>query len=130
VKVFDEIIEGGMMINVFSKNKEAFNQAKEGFISVSSYKQAINSSKIVQNLLGELTSCLIIALGLEYGTIIKIKEGEQNEALIAVSVMLLFNLSEVFKNMMQTLIRLESFFRLKLVSYIEVIEDRPLPEFT
>lgn len=92
---------------------------------MASFKQAINSSKIVENLACEFTSCLIIALGFEYGTIIKIKEGEQNEALIAVSVMLLFNLSEVLKNIMQTLVRLESFFRLKLISIIEVIDFSP-----
>jgi hypothetical protein len=33
---------------------------------------------IVEDMIGELTSGLIIALALEYGTIIKIKEGEQN----------------------------------------------------
>lgn len=39
--------------------------------------------------------------------------------------MLLFNLSEVLKNIMQTLVRLESFFRLKLISFIEVIDFSP-----
>ena len=36
--------------------------------------------------------------------------------------MLLFNLSEVFKNLMKTIIKLESFFRLKLISYVELID--------
>lgn len=42
--------------------------------------------------------------------------------------MLLFNLSEVLKNIMQTLVRLESFFRLKLISFIEVIDFSPKNE--
>lgn len=81
------------MINIFSKGEDVLEKAKNGFRSVSSYKQAINTAKIVQDMICELGSTIIIGLGLEYGTILKIRDGEQNEALVAVSVLLLLNLS-------------------------------------
>jgi ABC-type transport system involved in cytochrome bd biosynthesis fused ATPase/permease subunit len=118
VRVFDEVIEGATLIRIFGRNEAVLNKAKEGFIRVAAYKQAVNSARLVQDLLCELCSTIVIGLGLEYGTVLKVKEGEQNEALVAVTVLLLLNLSEVFRNIISSVIKLESFFRLSLLSFI------------
>jgi hypothetical protein len=114
------------MINIFGKREEAISKAKQGFNNVAAFKLTSDTIQICEEVLCEVTGTIIISLGLEYGTKMKLKEGDHNEALVAVSVMLLLNLSDVLKTILKTILKLEAYFRLKLFSYIEIINIEPL----
>jgi hypothetical protein len=59
----------------------------------------------------ELVGLVVVAIGLEYGTNVKQQSGSKNDALVAASIMLLFNLSDVFKSILACLLKLEILFR-------------------
>ena len=122
IKVFDEVVEGAHMIKVFNKESEAINKAKVGFVHVAAYKLTSQACQVSQEVVCELVGTFIIALGLELGTKAKLLKGNQNEAMIAISVMLLLNLSDVLKTIMKTFLKLETFFRLKMLTFIEMID--------
>jgi ABC-type transport system involved in cytochrome bd biosynthesis fused ATPase/permease subunit len=125
VKVFDEVIEGAQMIAIFQRQEAAIHKAQAGYVNVAAFKLTSQTVQIAEEAICELAGTLIIALGLEFGTKAKLQVGDQNEALIAVSVMLLLNLSEVLKTIMKSFMKLETFFRLKLLSVIELIDLEP-----
>jgi len=61
-------------------------------------------------------------MGLNYGTILLIKKGEQSEALIATSIMLITNLSEVINSISIAIVKFEAFFRLNIATFLTVID--------
>ena len=62
MRVFDEIIGGAQMIGLFARGEQVLASAKEGFVSVASYKLLVNNSKIIESVLCDFASTLIIAI--------------------------------------------------------------------
>jgi ABC-type bacteriocin/lantibiotic exporter with double-glycine peptidase domain len=115
VKVFNESIEGAQLIKIYGVGRELIEKAKKKYINFASYKLASNYISYGQNILCDLTSTVITAFALELGTNVKMAK-KTDIAVLATSILLLLNLADVLKAILDAAIQVEIFFRINIVS--------------
>lgn len=96
VKVFNESIEGAGVIRIYGVGKEVLRKAQRKYTALAGYKLAASYITLGQGLLCDLASTCVTAIALEYGTGMRIGHQSQT-AVVATSILLLLNLSEVLK---------------------------------
>lgn len=114
VKVFNESIEGAPLIKVYGVAHEVVQKAKRKYKDLASYKLAASYVAHGQSLLCDLASTFITALALEFGTEIRVSK-KTDIAIVATSILLLLNLADVLKAILDAAIQVETFFRLNIV---------------
>jgi hypothetical protein len=120
VKVFNESVDGAELIKIYDVNYEVIEKAKSKYLLLASHKLAAHYISYSQSLLCDFTSTLITALALELGTSIHAKQSQL--AVVATSILLLLNLADVIKSIIETAVQIESFFKLNIVM-IDINED-------
>lgn len=99
MKVFNESIEGAQLIKIYGVGKELIQKAKKKYIGFASYKLASNYISYGQSILCDLTSTVITAFALEFGTNVKMAK-KTDIAILATSILLLLNLADVLKTIL------------------------------
>ena len=113
VKVFNESIEGAPLIRVFGATEDVILKARLKYTRLASYKLAADHVSLGQLFLCDMASTFITAIALEFTLLM---HTSSNISLIATSLMLLLNLEDVFRDMVEAAISHETFFRLNVVS--------------
>lgn len=99
VRVFEESIEGAEVIRVWGIKKDVMLRAEQKYETVASYKIAESYTSYALELVCDFLSISLLAIGLEYGIEMKMHHHEQSISIIATSIFLLMNMSEVLKNL-------------------------------
>jgi ABC-type cobalamin/Fe3+-siderophores transport system ATPase subunit len=93
---------------------------------LASYKLAESYTAYGLSLVCDLLSITLLTIGIEYGIEMKIHHREQRISVIATSIFLLMNISEVLKTIIREMLTFETFFSINLIPFIE-IADAPRP---
>ena len=113
MKVFNESVDGAELIKIYEVSYEVIEKAKQKYVLLASHKLAAHYVSYSQSLLCDFTSTLITALALELGTSVDVKQSQL--AVVATSILLLLNLADVIKTIIETAVQIESFFKLNIV---------------
>lgn len=117
VKVFNESIEGAQLIKIYGVGRELVRKAKVKYTNLASYKLASNYINYGQSMMCDLTSTFVTALALEFGTNVRMAK-KADIGVLATSILLLLNLADVLKAILDAAIQVEIFFRLNLVTLL------------
>jgi ABC-type bacteriocin/lantibiotic exporter with double-glycine peptidase domain len=113
VKVFHESLEGAELINVYDVKSEVIAKAKIRYTNLASYKMAANYVNHGQTFLCDIAAMCITALALAFGT--EVDMDRKSISGLATSILLLLNLAHVLQDMLDSAVRVETFFRLNIV---------------
>jgi len=87
-----------------------------------SYKLAEKNTNHGLTIACDIMGNLLLASIVYYGLESKVHHSRSNMALIATSIHLLMNGSQVLKNILKETINFETFFKINLVPFLEVTE--------
>ena len=92
---------------------EVIKKAREKYTNLASYKLAAIYVNHGQILLCDIAAMIITALALEFGT--EVQMDRVSISGLATSILLLLNLADVLKAILDSAINVETFFRLNIV---------------
>ena len=111
-------MEGAELINTYGVKKDVISKAKVKYTNFASYKMAANYAAQGQMLLCDCAAMIITALALEYGT--EVDMDRKSVSGLATSILLLLNLADVFKAILDAAVSVDTFFRLNIVNAISL----------
>lgn len=124
VKCFEESLEGAEYFKIFDCQGYLLKRAERKYRKLASYKLAEKNTNHGLTIACDLMGNFLLASIVYYGLESKVHHTRSNMALIATSIHLLMNGSQVLKNILKETINFETFFRINLVPFLEVIEER------
>ena len=101
VKCFEESLEGADYFRVFGSKKKLVTRAENKYRSFAAYKQAERYTSHGLAIVCDLTSNMLLAAVVYYSLQMQIHNNRSNLALIATSIHLLMNGSQVLKNIVK-----------------------------
>lgn len=116
VKVFGESIEGAELIKVHKKREEVLLKSEAKYASLAGYKIAAHQIALGQTLLCEVIALLVTATSISFGS--SVVGDKHSISGLATSIMLLLNLSDVLKAILDAAIMLQTSFRLNIVTQL------------
>lgn len=90
-------------------------RAEHKYLGLASYKLSASFTTYGLSLICDIFSISILAIGIEYGIEMKLHHREQRISVIATSIFLLMNISEVLKTIIWEMLNFETFFSINLV---------------
>ena len=72
-------------------------RAEEKYIGLASYKLSASYTTYALSLICDMLSISLLAIGIEYGIEMKVSHRDQRISVVATSIFLLMNISEVLK---------------------------------
>lgn len=115
VRCLEEGLQGAELVNVCGVKDEVLRRAEDKYAGIASYKLAASFTSHGLSLFCDTLSILILALGFEYGIEMKLSHRDQRISVVATSIFLLMNISEVLKTIIWEMLHFETFFSLNLV---------------
>ena len=102
-------------MSVYGVQREMISKAKMKYTNLASYKLAAIYANHGQILLCDIAAMIITALALEFGT--EVDMDRKSISGLATSILLLLNLADVLKAILDSAVRVETFFRLNIVFF-------------
>ncbi len=99
-------------------------KAKEAYSKLASYKLAESYSQYGLSLCCDVVFLILITMGFMYGLDVKQQGNMKSIAEIATSLHLLLNLSDVMKTLVKLTVYFETFFRINLMPFLEVVSEK------
>ena len=94
------------------------SRAEDKYRGIASYKLSASYTTYALSLTCDILSISLLAIGIEYGIEMKTHHRDQRISVIATSIFLLMNISEVLKTIIWEMLRFETFFAINIVQYI------------
>lgn len=116
VKVFGESIEVAELIKIHGVREQVLAKAQDKYTRLASYKIAANKIVLGQALLCNLVSLVVTSLSLRFGS--TVVGDKLSISALATSIMLLLNLADVLKAILDAAVKIQAFFRLNIVNLL------------
>ena len=120
VRSLEESIQGAELFNICGLKQEVLARAEGKYMELASYKLAESYTGYGLSLICDMLSISLLTLGIEYGIEMKIHHREQRISVVATSIFLLMNISEVLKTIIREMLAFETFFSINLVPFMEI----------
>lgn len=124
VMCFEESIGGADYFRVFDAKKKLIKRAEAKYKNLASYKLAERYTTHGLSIVCDLMGIILLAAVVYYGMESNLHNNRSNLALIATSIHLLMNGSQVLKSIVKDTISFETFFLINLVPFLEINNEK------
>lgn len=90
-------------------------RAEEKYRGLAAYKLSASYTTYALSLICDIFSICLLAIAIEYGIEMKVHHRDQRISVIATSIFLLMNISEVLKTIIWEMLHFETFFSINIV---------------
>ena len=101
------------IIRIYDVKSEFLERAKMKYKTLAAYKLAESYTAYGEEILCDIITIILLAFAFQYG--MEMKLHGRGTAVIATSIFLLMNLSEVLKSIVKLTVNLETFFTINMV---------------
>lgn len=104
VRVFEESITASEIIKIYDVKTEFLERAKQKYMRLAAYKLAESYTAYGEELLCDFISIILLGFAFQYG--FEMKGHGRSTAVIATTIFLLINLSDVLKTIVKLAVNL------------------------
>jgi len=104
-------------MNICEVKKAFMERAEVKYLELASYKLSASYTTYGLSLVCDILSMSLLVIGIEYGIEMKAHHHNQSISIIATSIFLLMNISEVLKTIIWEMLNFETFFNINIVIF-------------